>query len=197
LQRHTANWFTTTGGGCSGLQRHTANVTRQTGSQPPEEAAASATSLTVTANTAKFRSETAPADAQRQLTEAHSRVVAVIAASPLDAHREHGKLVHNHRSRLQRAACCSVSHLFDGHREHGETAVAATTEAAVATTTTTTTTTTTAAAAAAAAEVAADEELLMNDTLTTQSEEVSARHTTLRAIDDTLLCLLATVCSPR
>jgi hypothetical protein len=104
----------------------------------------------------------------------------------LDAHREHGKLVHNHRSRLQRAACCSDSHLFDGHREHGETAVAATTtEAAVAATT------------AAAAEVAADEELLMNDTLTTQSEEVSARHTTLRAIDDTLLCLLATVCSPR
>jgi hypothetical protein len=185
LQRHTANWFTTTGGGCSGLQRHTANVTRQTGSQPPEEAAASATSLTVTANTAKFRSETAPADAQRQLTEAHSRVVAVIAASPLDAHREHGKLVHNNRSRLQRAACCSVSHLFDGHREHGETAMAATTEAAVAATT------------AAAAEVAADEELLMNDTLTTQSEEVSARHTTLRAIDDTLLCRLATVLSPR
>jgi hypothetical protein len=141
--------------------------------------------LTVIANTAKLRSETAPADAQRQLTEAHSRVVAVIAASPLDAHREHGKLVHNHRSRLQRAACCSVSHLFDGHREHGETAMAATTEAAVAATT------------AAAAEVAADEELLMNDTLTTQSEEVSARHTTLRAIDDTLLCLLATVCSPR
>jgi hypothetical protein len=116
--------------------------------------------------------------------------VAVIAASPLDAHREHGKLVHNHRSRLQRAACCSVSHLFDGHREHGETAVAATTEAAVATATAV-------AAAEVAAEVAADEELLMNDTLTTQSEEVSARHTTLRAIDDTLLCRLATVLSPR